>query len=113
MPRGTYSIGSTADGSPVLASGVAAKIDNKWVRSDNYPHHVIERTSVDETSHARPDMSPAKRFQSAMQSFGGEHLPDRVLNQIREKPVQRNVAVDSYCDLVILLMFAMQLNRDR
>jgi alpha-galactosidase len=45
--RGHYSIGSTADGSPVLASGVAAKIDNKWVRSDSYPHHVIESTSVD------------------------------------------------------------------
>jgi hypothetical protein len=71
MPRGNYSIDSTADGSSVLASGVAAKIDNKWVRSDNYPHHVIERTSVDETSHARPDMSPAKHFQSAMRCSGG------------------------------------------
>ena len=45
--RGHYSIGSTADGSPVLASGVAAKIGNKWVRSDDYPHHAINRTSGD------------------------------------------------------------------
>jgi hypothetical protein len=43
--RGHYSIGSTADGSPVLVSSVAAKIGNKWVRSDDYPHHVITRTS--------------------------------------------------------------------
>jgi hypothetical protein len=45
--RGHYSLGSTAEGSAVLASGVAAKIDNKWVRSDDYPHHAIERTRAD------------------------------------------------------------------
>lgn len=45
--RGHYLIASTADGRPVLASGVAAKVDNKWVHSDDYPHHAVERTSAD------------------------------------------------------------------
>ena len=44
---GHYSIGSSAKGSPVLVSGVAARVGNKWVRSDDYPQHTIERSSID------------------------------------------------------------------
>jgi len=45
--RGHYSVAATADGRPVLASGVAAEIDNKWVRSDEYPHHAVEKSNAD------------------------------------------------------------------
>jgi hypothetical protein len=68
--RGHYSIGSRADGSPVLASGVAAKIGNKWVRSDDYPHHAIKRTSSD------GDLGAAEQWQVEFSGLTGE--PDLV-----------------------------------
>ncbi|MGH7995083.1 MAG: PKD domain-containing protein [Opitutaceae bacterium] len=43
--RGQYVIG--AAGNPVLVSGVAAKVDGNWVRSEDYPSHKVEKTSAE------------------------------------------------------------------
>jgi len=43
--RGDYMIGAPA--SPVLVSGVAARINGQWVHSADYPKHNVEKATVD------------------------------------------------------------------
>jgi alpha-galactosidase len=68
--RGHYSIGSPAAGGPVLASRVAARIGNKWVSSDDYPHHAIEKTST------KGYLGTAEQWQVVFSGLAGE--PDLV-----------------------------------
>ena len=43
---GHYSVSAPGAGAPVLVSEVAAKIAGQWVRSDDYPYHAIDKTTV-------------------------------------------------------------------
>ena len=43
---GRYSISDSQDSSPVLTAGIAAKIDGRWVRDSQYPHHTVQQSSA-------------------------------------------------------------------
>jgi alpha-galactosidase len=43
---GQYAVALAGAASPVLVSGVAAEVNGAWIRSADYPHHAIEKSSV-------------------------------------------------------------------
>jgi alpha-galactosidase len=43
---GQYAIGMPGATGPILVSGVAAEVDGAWMRSAEYPHHAIEKATV-------------------------------------------------------------------
>jgi alpha-galactosidase len=43
---GSYTIFDGTSGKAILHSGVAAEVDHQWIKSSEYPHHVITRENV-------------------------------------------------------------------
>lgn len=45
--QGNYSIGAPGSATPVLVSGIATKIDGRWLHSASYPRHTVVRSLVE------------------------------------------------------------------
>jgi alpha-galactosidase len=46
---GSYAIGAKGDASPVVHAGVAAEVDHHWIKSTEYPEHVIAASDFEDT----------------------------------------------------------------
>jgi len=65
-PDGRYTVALPGAATPVLVAGIAAKVDGRWVRSEDYPHHDVQQ------SRARGDLGLATEWQVTFSGLTGE-----------------------------------------
>lgn len=68
--NGSYTVGVSGSASPVLKSGVAVQLENRWLKSADYPKHEVVKAKVSD------DLGTAEQWTVTFSGLSGE--PDLI-----------------------------------